>query len=178
MAELILGGARSGKSRYAEQCAIGSGKDIIYIATAVAGDAEMANRIERHRQKRPATWQTVEEPIQLANTLQQYAAPERCILVDCLTLWLSNVLFDKEGRLQEALFQHERELLLEILTELPGRIVMVSNEVGMGIIPTNTLARRFIDEAGWLHQDLAKICTRVVWVVAGIPQVVKGVETV
>ncbi len=175
MAELILGGVRSGKSRYAERCAIGSGKNIIYIATGVAGDAEMAERIERHRQERPATWEIVEEPIELADTLQKYAAPERCILADCLTLWLSNVLFDKEGRLQEALFQRERELLLKILPELPGRIVMVSNEVGMGIVPTNRRARRFVDEAGWLHQDLVKICTRVVWVIAGIPQVVKEV---
>src|SRR5919106_4627982 len=132
MAELILGGTRSGKSRYAERCAIGSGKDIIYIATAVAGDTEMAERIERHRQERPAAWETVEEPIKLAETLQKYAAPQRCILVDCLTLWLINVLLDG-GEGAESVLQRERALLLKTLPGLPGRILIVSNEVGMGI---------------------------------------------
>lgn len=168
MRELVLGGARSGKSRYAEQRAIQSSLEVVYIATAAAGDEEMEARIARHRERRPAAWFTVEEPLALAATLGAQAAPERCLIVDCLTLWLSNLLADGDDRLQR-----ERSALLQTLPTLPGHICLVSNEVGQGIVPINPLARRFVDEAGWLHQDLAGICERVVWVAAGLPQVLK-----
>jgi len=165
---LILGGARSGKSRHAESLALQSGLQVVYIATGWAGDAEMAERIMRHREQRPKDWLTVEEPRALASALTAHAAPGRCLLVDCLTLWLSNLLAG-----DEAGFRRERAALLETLPGLPGTVVMVSNEVGQGIVPMNPLARRFVDEAGWLHQDLARICGRVVWVVAGLPQTLK-----
>jgi adenosylcobinamide kinase / adenosylcobinamide-phosphate guanylyltransferase len=165
---LILGGARSGKSRHAESLALQSGLQVVYIATGWAGDEEMADRIAHHREHRPKDWLTVEEPRALAAALKSYAAIDRLVIVDCLTLWLSNLL--AEG---DACFRLERQALLDILPSLPGTICLVSNEVGQGIVPLNPLARRFVDEAGWLHQDLARICERVVWVVAGLPQILK-----
>ncbi|PWB58537.1 MAG: bifunctional adenosylcobinamide kinase/adenosylcobinamide-phosphate guanylyltransferase [Nitrosomonadales bacterium] len=168
MRELILGGARSGKSALAEKIALESGLAVTYIATATAGDEEMAGRIAHHRERRPGGWGLVEEPLRLAATLQGAAAPGRCLLVDCLTLWLNNVIAG------EALFQRERKALLEILPALPGRVILVSNEVGMGIIPLGELTRRYCDEAGRLHQELAQICDRVTLVAAGLPLVLKG----
>lgn len=173
MIELVLGGARSGKSRYAEQQAIASELPVRYLATAEAGDSEMQTRIEHHRQRRPAEWQTLEEPIRLAETVRQYALPGYCLLVDCLTLWLSNVLFDKQGQLQESLFKTERSALLQALSQCNGRVIMVSNEVGLGVVAADAMTRRFVDEAGFLHQALAQICDRVVLVTAGLPQKLK-----
>lgn len=174
MLELILGGARSGKSRYAQLCAHDSGKEIIFIATARAQDEEMRARISRHRRDRPESWKTVEEPLALASSVQQYSSTERCLLIDCLTLWLSNTLFDEQGKVQEAQYRYQRQAFLDVLPSLPGPAYFVSNEVGMGVIPENALARRFVDEAGRLHQDLGRICQRVTWVVAGLPITVKG----
>lgn len=172
MRELILGGARSGKSRYAEQRARESALDVVYIATAEVGDDEMAQRIARHRAQRPAHWRVVEEPLALARSLAEQAAPDRCLIVDCLTLWLSNHLAGPDG--SDERFCRERSALLETLPGLPGQVYLVGNEVGQGIVPVNALARRFVDEAGWLHQDLAALCERVVFVVAGLPQILKG----
>jgi adenosylcobinamide kinase/adenosylcobinamide-phosphate guanylyltransferase len=168
--ELILGGARSGKSRLAEQLAADSGLDCVYIATAQAGDAEMAARIQRHRSARDRRWRTVEEPVQLARTLAAHAADDRCVLVDCLTLWLTNLLLAEDA----AVFAREREALFAVLADLRGHVIFVSNEVGQGIVPMAALSRRFIDESGWLHQELARDCQRVLWVMAGLPQVLKG----
>jgi len=170
MKELILGGARSGKSALAERLALQSAGKVIYLATATAGDGEMSERIRQHQQRRPAHWLLVEEPIQLAETLQRHAGGDTTILVDCLTLWLSNLLAAET----DSLFVQQRTALLETLPALPGRILFVSNEVGMGIVPMGELARRFVDEAGRLHQELAQICDRVTMVVAGLPQVFKG----
>jgi adenosylcobinamide kinase / adenosylcobinamide-phosphate guanylyltransferase len=167
--ELILGGARSGKSRYAEQRALQSGLEVVYIATAEARDQEMSARVALHRQRRPADWLTLEEPLALADTLRVHAQAARCIIIDCLTLWLSNLLIAGEE-----IFQHERAALLRALPSLPGQILFVGNEVGQGIVPMNALARRFVDEAGCLHQELAQACERATWVVAGLPQVLKG----
>ena len=169
MRSLILGGARSGKSRFAEKLALDSGKEVIYIATGWAGDEEMADRIAHHRQRRPLSWLTVEEPVSLAQSMLAHAASHRCLIVDCLTLWLSNLLAH-----DDLLFQQQRSALLDILPGLPGTLFMISNEVGHGIVPANPLARRFVDEAGWLHQDLAGKCERVYWIVAGLPQMLKG----
>ena len=166
---LILGGARSGKSRYAERLAVESGKPVMVIATGWAGDAEMADRIARHREQRRPDWVTVEEPCALAKVLQTHANENRCLIVDCLTLWLCNLLAQGEES-----FQAERAALLDTLPSLPGIICLVSNEVGLGIVPTGPLSRRFVDEAGWLHQDLAQLCERVVWVAAGLPQLLKN----
>lgn len=170
MKELILGGVRSGKSRLAEQHARAAGGEVCYIATATAEDAEMRQRIARHRQRRPSAWRLIEEPLRLAAVLRQQAAADRCLLVDCLSLWLTNLLLAGDADL----LAREREALLETLPDLPGRIILVSNETGMGIVPVAELARRFCDEAGLLHQALAGICDRVILTVAGLPHVLKG----
>lgn len=170
MRELILGGVRSGKSRLAEQHAQDSGLPVTYIATATCEDAEMRARIAHHQAQRPVHWQLVEEPHALAAALQRHAAADHCMLVDCMTLWLTNLLcMQDESRLQT-----EVQSLLEILPALPGHIILVSNETGMGIVPLGELTRRYCDEAGRLHQALAQSCERVILTVAGLPLHLKG----
>jgi adenosylcobinamide kinase/adenosylcobinamide-phosphate guanylyltransferase len=173
MIELVLGGARSGKTHYAEQQAIASKKQVIYIATAEAGDAEMANRIKGHQQSRPQQWQTVEEPIKLAKTIQHYSEKNICLLVDCLTLWLTNILFNKQGEIQQAVFERETKALFEVLTSYTGQVILVSNEVGLGVVAANKMTRQFVDEAGLLHQQLAKLSDKVVFITAGLPHILK-----
>ncbi|WP_448132185.1 bifunctional adenosylcobinamide kinase/adenosylcobinamide-phosphate guanylyltransferase [Stutzerimonas chloritidismutans] len=169
MLELILGGARSGKSRFAERLAADSGLAVTYIATSQALDGEMTERIAHHRERRPAHWTLVEEPLQLARVLREQAAANRCLLVDCLTLWLTNLLMlDDAARLAE-----ERNALLECLDGLPGRILLVSNETGLGVVPLGELTRRYVDEAGWLHQAVAERAQRVTFMVAGLPMTLK-----
>ncbi|WP_434140008.1 bifunctional adenosylcobinamide kinase/adenosylcobinamide-phosphate guanylyltransferase [Pseudomonas luteola] len=170
MKELILGGARSGKSRLAEKLATDSGLDVIYIATAQAWDSEMRTRIAQHADRRPVEWRLVEEPLYLAAVLRAHASAERCLLVDCLTLWLTNLLMAEDA----TMLARERAALLEALSELPGHIILVSNETGMGVVPLGELTRRYVDEAGWLHQALAEQCDRVVLTVAGLPMTLKG----
>jgi adenosylcobinamide kinase/adenosylcobinamide-phosphate guanylyltransferase len=170
MLSLILGGARSGKSALAERLAIGSGHEVLYIATAQALDGEMDERIAHHRSRRPAGWGLVEEPLELADTLIRHARDDRFILVDCLTLWLSNLLGLEDASRLDA----ERDALLGAIATLPGEICFVSNEVGLGITPLGELTRRFVDEAGRLHQALAQRCDRVVFVAAGLPLILKG----
>lgn len=169
MLQLILGGARSGKSRFAEQIARDSGDDVVYLATATAGDAEMALRIEHHRLQRPAHWALHEEPLCLANALQTHCATGRTVLVDCLTLWLTNALFHED----EMLWTRERQHLLKALPSLPGQILLVSNEIGQGVIPMGEANRRFVDELGWLHQDIAQRAEKAWFVIAGLPQLLK-----
>lgn len=173
MRSLILGGVRSGKSALAERLAGESGRDVVYIATAAAvgfDDGEMAERIAHHRARRPAHWHCVEEPLALAQALTLHARPDRCMLVDCLTLWLGNLL----GADDAARFGQERDALLQLMPTLPGQIVLVGNEVGLGIVPMGELSRRFVDEAGRLHQALAASCERVIFTAAGLPLVLKG----
>lgn len=177
MNQLILGGARSGKSRLAEQRAAQSGLQVIYIATAEARDGEMSRRIAHHRARRPADWGCVESPLQLAATLRQLAAPDTCLLVDCLTLWLSNLLFaGQAARQAEAgtaidcpLFAGETDALVNLLPELPGQVLLVSNEVGWGIVPMHPVSRLFADEQGRLNQRVAAVCDQVTLVSAGLP---------
>ncbi|MCW8828650.1 MAG: bifunctional adenosylcobinamide kinase/adenosylcobinamide-phosphate guanylyltransferase [Gammaproteobacteria bacterium] len=171
MRELILGGARSGKSAYAERLALATGLDVTYLATAQARDKEMAVRIEHHRQRRPGDWQLVEAPLELAAALQRYAATDRCLLVDCLTLWLSNLLAGEQP--DEVALVRRRNEFLELLPALPGRVILVSNEVGLGIVPLGELSRRFCDESGRLHQAVAERCERVTFVTAGLPMTLK-----
>ncbi len=170
MLTLILGGARSGKSALAERLAIDSGREVVYIATAQALDDEMSERIAHHRARRPAEWISIEEPLVLAATLREHARDHRLLLVDCLTLWLSNLL----GTGDTQRFVTERDALLDALAAVPGDVVFVSNEVGLGITPLGELTRRFVDEAGRLHQALAQCCDRVVFVAAGLPLTLKG----
>ena len=169
MLELILGGARSGKSRLAEKLADESGLEVAYIATSQPLDGEMNARVAQHRARRPAHWALVEEPLALARVLREQAAPGRCLLVDCLTLWLTNLLMLEDSARLEA----ERELLLGCVDGLPGRILLVSNETGLGVVPLGELTRRYVDEAGWLHQALAARCQRVTLTVAGLPMILK-----
>ncbi len=170
MITLILGGARSGKSRLAERMAQDSGLAVTYFATAEAHDEEMRERIAQHRARRPAHWQSREEPLALATALRECAAPERCLLVDCLTLWLTNLLLHADA----GLFARERAALLAALPELPGEIILVSNETGLGVVPLGELTRRYCDEAGALHQEIAALCGRVLFTVAGFPITLKG----
>ncbi|KAB0565522.1 bifunctional adenosylcobinamide kinase/adenosylcobinamide-phosphate guanylyltransferase [Pseudomonas palleroniana] len=170
MHQLIIGGARSGKSRLAEKLATDSRLPVIYIATSQPLDGEMSERVAQHRQRRPVHWDLIEEPVELARVLRENAAPGRCLLVDCLTLWLTNLLMLEDA---ERLL-HEREQLLETLASLPGEIIFVSNETGLGVVPLGELTRRYVDEAGWLHQALAERCQRVVLTVAGLPLTLKG----
>jgi adenosylcobinamide kinase/adenosylcobinamide-phosphate guanylyltransferase len=143
---------------------------VTYIATSQALDGEMSARIRHHQDRRPAHWGLVEEPLALARVLREQARADKCLLVDCLTLWLTNLLMlDNPARLSA-----EREALLDCLSGLPGRILLVSNETGLGVVPMGELSRRFVDEAGWLHQALAERCQRVVFCVAGLPMVLKG----
>ena len=171
MRELILGGVRSGKSRLAEQHANDSGLDVVYVATAQVRDAEMQQRIAHHQARRPAHWQVIETGHNLAQVLQQQAGAGRCVLVDCLTLWLTQLLCD----VSEAELQHEVDALLTVLPTLPGQIILVSNETNMGIVPLGELSRRYCDEAGRLHQRVGALCERVILTVAGLPLVVKNV---
>lgn len=170
MKELILGGVRSGKSRLAEQRALASGLHVTYIATATTGDEEMRQRIQVHQLRRPSGWKLIEEPHALAAVLEAHAQPDRCLVVDCLTLWLTNLLIDNNG----AGYATQREALLTVLPHLPGHIILVSNETGLGVVPLGELTRRFCDEAGWLHQALAGLCERVILTVAGLPLILKG----
>jgi len=170
MRNLILGGARSGKSRLAEQLASSSGLPVTYIATSQPLDGEMNTRVQLHRQRRPADWGLIEEPLALAAVLCAEAAEGRCLLVDCLTLWLTNLLMlEDDQRLAE-----ERDALLACLEQLPGTVILVSNETGLGVVPMGELTRRYVDLAGWLHQAVAERCQRVVLTVAGLPLMLKG----
>ena len=168
---LILGGARSGKSAHGEamiEAGIGDAYEgAVYLATARAGDAEMAARIEQHRRRRGKAWRTVEEPLDLAGALVGNADAGYPVLADCLTLWLSNIM--EAGRDVEA----GTQALVAALQDLAGPVVLVSNEVGLGIVPDNALARDFRDYAGRLNQGVAKIADRVVFVAAGVPLVMK-----
>lgn len=171
MLELYLGGARSGKSRLAEARAVASGKTLVYIATATADDSEMAERIAHHRQQREGGgWKTIEAPEQLADAIAAHASDESCVLVDCLTLWLSNWLMKDD----DALWQRVRAEFLYGIQRAPGQLILVSNEVGQGVVPMGALSRRFVDEAGRLHQELAAVSERVVLVTAGLEQVLKA----
>jgi adenosylcobinamide kinase/adenosylcobinamide-phosphate guanylyltransferase len=164
----VLGGARSGKSRFAEEVVEQFEGQAVYIATAEAKDREMTARIEKHRTDRNTSdihWKTVEEPKHLAKVLEQWAKPNHCLMVDCLTLWVTNCLFSEP----ENIWQEEKAALLEVLPRLPCDVVLVSNEVGLGIVPLGEVTRTFVDEAGWLNQSIASLADKVTFVAAGCP---------
>ncbi len=166
---LILGGARSGKSTFAEQLAQERFRQPLYLATAVCTDPEMATRIAAHRARRGPHWRCVEEPLDLVGALQ--ALPTDCdgVLVECLTTWLANVLV-KEG---EAAVATRRQALLAALASSPRPLILVSNEVGLGIVPEYPLGRQFRDLSGWLNQELARQAREVAFLVAGLPMWLK-----
>lgn len=165
---LVLGGARSGKSSFAQALAENETGDLIYIATAQAFDAEMTERIARHRSDRGPRWQTVECPLGLADAIAEHQGEGKTILVDCLTLWLSNLMLGDHD-IAAAVSD-----LITGLKDSSAKVVLVSNEVGQGIVPDNALGRRFRDEAGWLNQAAARAATNVWFVTAGLPQQLKG----
>jgi adenosylcobinamide kinase/adenosylcobinamide-phosphate guanylyltransferase len=165
---LVLGGARSGKSRHAEALIASAAASGTYIATAEAGDTEMASRIAHHRARRGEFWRTVEEPLDLAAAILAHADPARPVLVDCLTLWLANLM--GAGRIVE----HESEALFAALRDCRGPVVLVANEIGLGLVPETPLGRAFRDEAGRLNQQVAALADGVVFIAAGLPLVLKG----
>ena len=175
MKHLILGGVKSGKSRYAEQqvknwLAQPGNKDqsVIYLATAENRDDEdFSRRIAQHRTQRPAQWKTVEEPLDITKVISDASGNNHCVLVECLTLWVSNLLQD------EAMLSRRIDAFCIALESFQGEIILVSNETGLGIMPPNALARRFGDEVGVLHQRLAELCDEVVLTVAGLPTILK-----
>jgi len=160
---LIIGGARSGKSRHAEELAAAHRGRRVYVATAEPGDAEMAARIEAHRARRGEEWRTIEEPLELVPALRMAADEDSFILVDCITLWLSNLMREHRDVGEEV------EALCDALEALPGRICMVTNEVGLGIVPDTPLGRFFRDEAGFANQMLARNADEALFIVSGLP---------
>lgn len=171
MLTLVLGGARSGKSRHAEALAKQleqTGKRVIYVATAKADDDEMHHRILRHQNDRPSHWQTIETPVDLAHYLQHFD-DQVVILIDCLTLWMSNLLM-----LDAKLFDKYKNDFLGYLTSTTADVIMVSNETGLGVVPMGELTRRFVDEIGFLHQAIAVKADQVIFCVAGLPMTLKG----
>lgn len=167
----ILGGASSGKSSYAERMALAGSDSPYYIATSQAWDEEMRKRIDRHKARRGPQWSTIEEPLGLEEAIQEADKPGGLVLVDCLTLWITNLMVsDADDHIIHARFN----ALTDMVPKLNCRVIMVSNEVGMGIVPENEMARRFRDLTGNLHQQLARVCDNVIMVAAGLPLALKG----
>ncbi len=171
---LILGGARSGKSAYAEQLASASELAVIYIATAQIYDDEFVKRVAHHQARRPKNWQIIEAPFNLATTLNTYAKENACVIVDCLTLWLAQCICPDCQSPASVSWEKERTALLEVLPTLKGAVILVSNEVGMGIVPLGEINRQFQDEQGRINQAVAKLADEVSFVAAGIPLQLKG----
>lgn len=169
MKTLILGGIKSGKSRYSEETAGRWNGPKHLIATATANDQAMTDRINRHKAERGADFNVIEEPIYLGTKIKQYSASD-CVIVDCLTLWITNLLLLPTD---ETSIEHERSDFIESISQTPSRILIVSNESNMGIIPLGELSRRYCDEIGLLHQALGKMCDEVYLMVAGVPLKIK-----
>lgn len=168
---LVLGGVRSGKSHLAEALARRCDLPVTYVATARAWDAEMERRIASHRRRRPADWRLVEEPLDLASTLARECRDERCVLVECLTLWLTNRLMECD---RDADLERDIDTLAAAVDAAPGRLILVGNETNMGVTPVGELSRRYCDLAGRLHRELAARCDQVLLLVAGLPLTLKG----
>jgi adenosyl cobinamide kinase/adenosyl cobinamide phosphate guanylyltransferase len=167
---LITGGCRCGKSTYALNLAEGH-TNRVFMATAEARDREMAERIERHKRQRNNTWRTIEEPLELAGSLAREMGPGGLVVIDCLTLWLSNLLV--RGDTCESIMD-KVNTLTEMIQDTPGNLIVITNEVGWGIVPEHELARQFRDLAGFANQRLAEVCSRVVLMVSGLPVIIKG----
>ncbi|WP_179401615.1 bifunctional adenosylcobinamide kinase/adenosylcobinamide-phosphate guanylyltransferase [Burkholderia guangdongensis] len=171
----VLGGARSGKSAYAERLAADSGRPVTYIATAHAADAEFARRIAHHRARRPASWGDAHAPVELADTLARLDDPHVCLLVDCLTLWLANLLCPADGApLDDAQYAAHVDALDAALRGARAKVIVVSNEIGLGVVPLGEQTRRYVDELGRLNQRVAALATRVTLLVAGLPVAIKA----
>ena len=160
---LVLGGARSGKSSFAERITVAHPRGCVYVATAEIGDEEMAERVRKHQARREAHWRTIEAPLELAPAIVSETGQGAAVLVDCLTLWLSNLMAAGRDPAKET------EELVRALGQAGGPVVFVSNEVGLGIVPDNALARAFRDHAGRLNQRMAEVANNVFFVAAGLP---------
>lgn len=173
MIHVVIGGARSGKSRFAESLAKQSKKQVVYVATATAGDDEMYQRIVQHQQDRPKIWQLIEEPLNLADVVRANNSSSQVLIIECITLWLSNWLctYDKN------LFLQEKADFLDAVSQSQSELVIVSNEVGSGIVPLGEMSRQFADQAGWMNQSLAEVAHQVTLVVAGCPLKLKSNST-
>jgi adenosylcobinamide kinase / adenosylcobinamide-phosphate guanylyltransferase len=167
---LVLGGCRSGKSDHALTLAEVIGSRRIFVATCVPHDEEMRQRVKRHQAERSETWQTLEVPVALADAIAEHSSTADVMLIDCLTLWINNLLMETED--VDRIRGHI-DSLAEAIKNAPRAIVLVSNEVGAGIVPENRLARLYRDLAGWTNQAMAAVCDRVIWTVAGIPVTIK-----
>ncbi len=172
--KLVLGGARSGKSQHAERLAQQSCFPVTYIATAQVYDAEFSQRVAKHQQDRPKEWALIESPFGLAKTIQAQATVDRCLIVDCLTLWLAQCICTDCEKPEDIDWQAEKAALLDTLAKVQGEIILVSNEVGMGIVPLGEINRQFQDEQGRLNQAVAAIADNVTFVAAGLPLLLKG----
>jgi adenosylcobinamide kinase/adenosylcobinamide-phosphate guanylyltransferase len=175
---LVLGGCRSGKSRHGLELAQSMGPRRIFMATCVPHDREMQDRVDRHRMERDETWTTLEIPVNLSAALSKTEDGADVILVDCLTLWLSNLLMETRDT---AMVRRHIDDLARVVAAASVNIVLVSNEVGAGIVPENRIARQYRDLAGWTNQAMAAACDRVIWTVAGIPVTIKpaqGISTI
>lgn len=172
MIHLISGGARSGKSRFAENIALAHSGGVCYLATAEVRDAEFAERVAHHRARRPAHWLLAETDYSLAAALRSAAQPGRLVLVDCLGMWLMR-FFSMDDRFDDAAFSVERQALLDVLPTLDGDVLLVTNEVGWGVVAPQPLTRRFVDEMGRLSQDIALLADRVTLVACGLPLTLK-----
>jgi adenosylcobinamide kinase/adenosylcobinamide-phosphate guanylyltransferase len=171
--EFLVGAARSGKSRHASTLAAESGDRVIVLATAVAGDAEIRARIARHRADRPTEWTTVEEPYDLAAAIRRHAADGTVVIVDCLTMWLANLHYGTERPLNR---ESALDELVTVLDGLPGRVVVISNEIGAGVVPADPPSRAFVDDLGRLNQRVAEVCDRVTLLAVGLPLVLKDMR--
>ncbi|WP_339722922.1 bifunctional adenosylcobinamide kinase/adenosylcobinamide-phosphate guanylyltransferase [Marinomonas primoryensis] len=170
MKHLVFGGVRSGKSAFAQEQVAAFGKPVCYVATSQVWDDDMADRVRLHKENRPQEWQLIEEPLALADVLNSMNSADQAVIVECFTLWLTNLLcLEDETRLQQ-----EKAALLDAVEQFQGDLVLVSSEVGLGIMPMNALARRFGDEAGAMNQALAKLSDRVTFVAAGLPMPLKS----
>ena len=170
MMTLVLGGVRSGKSQFAENLAMASGRKVTYIATAMPVDDSMVTRIAQHRERRPAEWGVIEAPLRLARSIAGADAGDACLLIDCLSIWITNLLVAED----DAQLDDEIENLLNQLAQISGEVILVSSETSMGIVPLGELSRQYGDRIGLLHQRIAALSNRVILVVAGLPQVLKG----
>lgn len=171
---LVLGGARSGKSSYAEQLAIASNLPVTYIATALVFDDEFGQRVTHHKIRRLAHWKTIEQAHDLAHALQNHTKAGECVIVDCLSLWLAQCICPDCAQPETQEWQSERDALLQILPKLAGKVILVSNEVGMGIVPLGAINRQFQDEQGRLNQAVAQLADEVLFIAAGLPLKLKG----
>jgi adenosylcobinamide kinase / adenosylcobinamide-phosphate guanylyltransferase len=168
----VLGGARSGKSAYAERLAIDSGLPVTYIATAQIGDAEFAERVRLHRVRRPGEWALVEASADLAGALRDADREGQCVLIDCLTLWLATLLLSNDS--DETAARDAFDAFDHALAQTRGKVIVVSNEIGLGVVPLGSVTRLYVDELGRLNQRVAAASTRAVFMAAGLPLALKG----